>query len=274
MAFSNSSSILLIDDDDIIIILIKKAVEFRRTAVDTENKNKSQSLIIFVLMRAARMLTIFSLFFFSAYPRPPPDFFESQLWKSKREELALTVTHKVFFDIKIGDESAGRISFGLFGDEAPLTVKNFFELSRHKKYKGNKFHRIIPNNVAQAGDITKGDGRGGASIYDGPFNDEPFIVPHDKEGLLSMANVGPDTNLSQFMISLVPTPWLDGRHVVFGQVLQGMPVLREIEKVGQFTGVPLANVVISDCGTLDAFGDVLDEVIEEELVISGKRSEM
>jgi cyclophilin family peptidyl-prolyl cis-trans isomerase len=172
-----------------------------------------------------------------------------------------TVTTKVFFDVSIDGEEKGRIVMGLYGNQVPKTVENFRALCTGEKgegkagkplhFKGCGFHRVIPGFMCQGGDFTRGDGTGGESIYGEKFADENFKIKHLKAGLLSMANAGKNTNGSQFFITVKNTPHLDGKHVVFGEVLEGYEeVVKEMEAVGSSSGTPSKSVTILDCGEL------------------------
>ncbi|MFE0042547.1 peptidylprolyl isomerase [Streptomyces albireticuli] len=162
--------------------------------------------------------------------------------------------NNVFFDITIDGEAAGRITFKLFDDVVPDTAKNFRELATGQHgfgYEGSGFHRVIPQFMLQGGDFTRGDGTGGKSIYGEKFADENFKLKHDRPFLLSMANAGKNTNGSQFFITTIVTSWLDGKHVVFGEVVDGKDLVTKIEGLGTQSGATRAKVVIAKSGVVE-----------------------
>ncbi|KAH9906618.1 cyclophilin-like domain-containing protein [Xylariomycetidae sp. FL2044] len=195
---------------------------------------------------------------------------------------------RVFFDITIGKKPAGRVTFELYDDVVPKTAENFRCLCTGEKglgktgkplhYKGSIFHRVIKQFMIQGGDFTAGDGTGGESIYGAKFEDENFELKHERPFLLSMANAGPGTNGSQFFVTTVPTPHLDGKHVVFGEVKTGKSIIRQIENMRTQSDKPVHDVTITDSGELtgaaaadtadvkapDALGDKYEDFPEDE----------
>lgn len=176
------------------------------------------------------------------------------------DEENYEITHRVYLDVDIDKQRVGRIIIGLYGQVVPKTVENFRALCTGERgevngvvlhYKGTPFHRIIPGFMIQGGDIVSRDGRGNRSIYGGTFRDENFKLKHSHAGVVSMVNSGPDSNGSQFFITTVKTYWLDGEHVVFGKVIDGMDTVYAIEGgAGTYSGKPRKKVIITDSGEI------------------------
>merc|ERR1712215_494985 len=168
--------------------------------------------------------------------------------------LCLGARPRVYFDLNVDGSPIGRVEFELYNDVVPKTAENFRALATGEKgfgYKGSIFHRVIPEFMLQGGDFTRGDGTGGKSIYGNKFDDENFTMKHDQVGLLSMANSGRNTNGSQFFITVVKTPWLDNKHVVFGKVTKGYDeVIKQVEALGSRSGKTSKTVKIEDSGCL------------------------
>ncbi|MBB1126200.1 peptidylprolyl isomerase [Thiospirillum jenense] len=180
--------------------------------------------------------------------------FASLLAITATQSIAATNPH-IAIDVSIDGQAAGTVEFELFADVVPKTAENFRALCTGERgealrYAGSPFHRIIPDFMIQGGDFTNGNGTGGQSIYGERFADENFTLKHTQAGLLSMANAGPNTNGSQFFITVAPTDWLDGKHVVFGKVVKGMDVISKIEAQGTSSGRPLKPVVLERCRQL------------------------
>lgn len=204
-----------------------------------------RSLLIFLV------LAIFLIFVFSSTHKKEEE---------KLEEVP-EITHRVYLDIDIEGEHLGRIVIGLYGQVVPKTVENFRALCTGEKgkgakgkplhYKGTPFHRIVSGFMIQGGDIVYRDGRGYESIYGGTFADENFRVKHSHAGVVSMVNSGPDSNGSQFFITTIKASWLDGEHVVFGKVIQGMDAVYAIEGgAGTYSGKPRKKVTIAESGEI------------------------
>ncbi|MGW4776290.1 peptidylprolyl isomerase [Streptomyces filamentosus] len=164
------------------------------------------------------------------------------------------MSNNVFFDITVNGDPIGRIVFHLFDDVVPQTARNFRELATGQNgfgYEGSGFHRVIPAFMLQGGDFTNHNGTGGKSIYGQKFADENFKLKHDRPFLLSMANAGPGTNGSQFFITTVVTDWLDGKHVVFGEVVEGQDVVKQVEALGSRSGATSAKIQIAKSGVVE-----------------------
>ena len=172
----------------------------------------------------------------------------------------VTITHKTYFDIEIDGEEIGRIVFGLFGKVVPKTVENFrglctgeygYSADRHKMhYEGTKLFRVIPEFIIQGGDYIGNNGTAGESIYVRKFQDENFDISHKGAGVLSMANSGPNSNASQFFITLAETLYFDFKFVAFGEVIEGKEILKKIEMFGSEDGPTTKNIFIKRSGEL------------------------
>ena len=185
-----------------------------------------------------------------------------------------TITSTIYLDIAIDNKYAGRVLIGLYGNEVPVTTENFRALCTGEKgmgtmgeqlsYVGTPFHRIIPDFMIQGGDITSHDGYGGESIYGKMFDDENFNIQFDKEGLVAMANAGPDTQGSQFFITTTVTSWLNGLHVVFGEVTDNYDLIKTVEALGSSSGTPSKTVTIVASGAYDADSPAALPATEEQ----------
>merc|ERR1712213_72147 len=186
---------------------------------------------------------------------PPPSSrstLASSLQSTRIHPIQSTMaTVRVFFDVTADGAPLGKIIMELRADVVPKTSENFRALCTGEKgfgFKGSSFHRVIPNFMCQGGDFTAGNGTGGKSIYGNKFEDENFLLKHKGTGTLSMANAGPNTNGSQFFICTTHTQWLDGKHVVFGEVSKGIEVVEAMNRAGSQSGKTSGKITIANCG--------------------------
>lgn len=219
------------------------------------------SYTIYILIAIVIIIVIYFIYnyFFKTKPliKDKINIVDNVVEEFKEKEIDITKGNP-YFDIAIGDEKIGRLKFELFDDDVPKTCSNFRYLCAkglgNKKeacYKNSIFHRVIKEFMIQGGDFTNFDGTGGTSIYGDKFEDENFNLKHNQPGLLSMANSGPNTNGSQFFITLKETPWLDDKHVVFGILLDGFDIIKKIEKLDtDEQDKPLQEIKVIDCGIL------------------------
>nr|BAN20139.1 peptidyl-prolyl cis-trans isomerase f, ppif [Riptortus pedestris] len=206
------------------------------------------SFIAFSLCRHTR-----SLYSFSPISRVADSLSHCRLPTASKFSTKMSALPRVYFDMEVDGQPAGRIIMELRSDVVPRTAENFRALCTGEKgfgYKGSTFHRVIPNFMCQGGDFTRHNGTGGKSIYGNKFEDENFQLKHTGPGILSMANAGPNTNGSQFFVTTVKTTWLDNRHVVFGAVVEGMDVVKKLESYGSQSGKTSKTITVADCGQL------------------------
>lgn len=227
----------------------------QKAKIDTP-EDAAKKFAILVLLGVAATIGLLSLVYFLQAPRTT---------KKTKEGLVVPieeVTHRVFFDISVNGQRAGRVILGLFGKKVPKTVENFRALATGEKgfgYEGSYFHRLIKNFMIQGGDFTKSDGTGGKSIYGDKFEDENFDIKHFT-GALSMANSGPDSNGSQFFITTAETKWLDNKHVVFGYVVRGFELIKRLETIKtDDKNRPIVPIRIDACGVMP-----LDQPLDEQ----------